>query len=365
MKIEKYYNMKRITYWMIALLLCSMPICRMQALNLTEEEPVLVYYMPLTQLQLTAEYDEIVTEVGPFYQYSERYLGTKDVITKAEKQFVLKGMKFMPLVSADTTRTFVLSDKNIKLQLLRLSPFGTLLGYNLPQLPDGPKPFDAHMPHPCCQQSETFVGTEATRLMPLLEEQLMASSTAKMAEGAAKLIYRIREMRLNLLAGEVDKVPADGDAMRQVLQEMDRREQELTALFVGRRKVIRHTYQLCYTPKSAANQKDECILFRFSKYFGIVATDDLSGEPVSLKLTKNVHQSAPAEKPAQKAGTSIYYNLPGSGELTVTYGERELINHPIDVAQWGVSVPLNALLMATTPRITFCPLTGAIVSIEK
>lgn len=348
----------------MAVLLSSLPFVNSQALTITEDEPVVVYYMPQTQLLLTAEYDEIVTEVGPFYQYSERYLGTKDVQTTAQRQFVLQGVTFMPIACADTTRSYVLQDKTGKAQLLSLSPFGTLAGYNLPQ-PAGSKPCCGHPQQPCQPACEATIGTPDTQLMPLLEEQLMASSTAKMAEGAAKLIYRIREMRLNLLAGEVDKVPADGDALRQVLQEMDRREQELTALFVGRRTTIHHKQVFTYTPKADAAQKEESVLFRFSKYFGIVAADDLSGEPVSISISKSAHQLIAPAKPAQKALPTIYYNLPGNGELTVTFGERQLVSHPIDVAQWGVSVPLNSMLLNSDPHITFNPLTGALVSIEK
>ncbi|MBQ7530210.1 MAG: DUF4831 family protein [Paludibacteraceae bacterium] len=355
--------MKKVAYWITAVLLCGMPTGKLQALTLTEDEPVVVYYMPQTQLLLTAEYDEIVTEVGPFYQYSERYLGTKDVQTTAHRQFVLQGVTFMPIACADTTRSYVLQDKTGKALLLSLSPFGTLAGYNLPQ-PTAPKPCCGHPHQPCPSACEATIGTPDTRLMPLLEEQLMASSTAKMAEGAAKLIYRIREMRLNLLAGEVDKVPADGDALRQVLQEMERREQELTALFVGRRTTIHHKQVFTYTPHADAAQNEESILFRFSKYYGIVATDDLSGEPVNISISKHSHQLVSPEKSGQKGLPTIYYNLPGSGELTVTYGERELVSHPIEVAQWGVSVPLNSLLLNAS-RITFNPLTGALVSIEK
>ena len=325
----------------------------------------MVYYMPQTELLLTAEYDEVVTEIGPFYQYSERFLGTKDVVTKAERQFVLTGMKFRSMACADTTRTFILQDKNIKLQWVNLSPYGTLVGYNLPAEQSTKRTSSArHRDND--KQQESSIGTETTRLMPLLEEQLMASSTAKMAEGAAKQIYRIRETRLNLLAGEVDKAPVDGNAIKLMLQELDKREQELTALFVGRRTVIHHKHHVTFTPKNTSGQKkEESILFRFSKYYGIVAADDLSGEPVNLQLTKNTHSQRHTDKPSQKPGTSLYYNLPGSGNLIVTYGDNEMINHPVDIAQWGVSVPLNAALIASSPRITFNPLTGAIVSIER
>ena len=48
------------------------------------------------------------------------------------------------------------------------------------------------------------------------EELLMAGSTAKQAEVAAKQIYRVRESRLNILTGEADNLPPDGEAMKLV-----------------------------------------------------------------------------------------------------------------------------------------------------
>lgn len=345
----------------MALLLC-MPMMHLQALTLPEDEPVTVYYMPLTQLLFTIEYDEIQTEVGPFYQYSERYLGTKDVQTKAEKQFVLGDVTFMPMAVADTSRSFVLQDKSGKVQMISLSPFGTLAGYNMPQ-PER-KPCDAPKHRPQKEGIKTLTGTETTQLMPLLEEQLMASSTAKMAEGAAKQIYRIREMRLNLLAGDVEKYPADGEALKRVLAEMNKREQELTALFVGKRTVTHHVHHVTYTP-SVTGKKEEGILFRFSKYFGVVANDDLSGEAILIKISKTAHSLFTPEKPTKQSAPTLYYNLPGSGEMNVEYGEQVLISHPVEIAQWGVSVPLNSTLLNGLTKIQFNPMTGNIISIEK
>ncbi|MBO6075479.1 MAG: DUF4831 family protein [Paludibacteraceae bacterium] len=353
--------MKRLNYWMMAAMLC-VPMVRMQALTLPEDEPVVVYYMPQTQLLFTVEYDEVVTEVGPFYQYSARYLGTKDVQTKAEKQFVLNNVTFMPMAAADTSRSYVLQDKSGKTQMVSLSPWGTLEGYNL-AVSNQPSAI-SHQHQPCKSGCECLVGTETTNLMPLLEEQLMASSTAKMAEGAAKQIYRIREMRLNLLAGDVEKYPSDGEALKRVLAEMDKREQELTALFIGRRIVTHHVHHVTYIP-AANGKKADGILFRFSKYYGIVANDDLSGEPVKIQISKSAHQLFTPEKSNKQSAPTLYYNLPGSGEMKVQYGEQVLVDHPVEVAQWGVSVPLNSALLNASTKITFNPITGNIISIDK
>ena len=58
----------------------------------------------------------------------------------------------------------------------------------------------------------------------LSEELLMAGSTAKQAEVAAKQIYRIRESRLNILTGEADNLPPDGDAMKLVIEQLEQQE---------------------------------------------------------------------------------------------------------------------------------------------
>lgn len=61
----------------------------------------------------------------------------------------------------------------------------------------------------------------------------MSASTVKMAEVAAKQLYRIRESRLNLVTGEVDELPADGESFKLIIQQLDEQEAALTALFMG------------------------------------------------------------------------------------------------------------------------------------
>lgn len=45
-----------------------------------------------------------------------------------------------------------------------------------------------------------------------------------MAEVAAKQLYRIRESRLNLVTGEVDELPADGESFKLIIQQLDEQE---------------------------------------------------------------------------------------------------------------------------------------------
>ena len=50
--------MKRLTCWIMAAALCCVPFSKSLALTLPADEPVVAYYMPLTQLLFTVEYDE-------------------------------------------------------------------------------------------------------------------------------------------------------------------------------------------------------------------------------------------------------------------------------------------------------------------
>ena len=338
------------------LLAAALTLLPCKALTLPEATPVLTYAMPLTHIDFVIEYDEIITEVGPFYQYSERYLGTKDVITKAEKQYVLTGVHAAAGATADITRSFVLNDKTGKLSLLAFTPYGTLAGYNVSE----PK---AKGPEMQCKDKKPKTDCNMPQLMPLLEEQLMASSRAKMAEGAAKQIYRVREMRLNIIGCEVDHAPADGEALRLMLQALDEREKELTALFLGTKTVKHHTYTVRFTPEANGKNLDK-VLIRFSKHFGIVAADDLSGEPVTLRLTVSKNSLEPQEKEA-KLPPTLYYNIPGEAGITIVYADDTLLSQQLPVAQWGVSVPLNSSLLNGDTHIVFDRLTGNIVSIEK
>lgn len=351
-------DMKTIIRRAIPMLIAALPLLQCGALTLPENAPVLVYNMPLTHIDFVIEYDEIVTEVGPFYQYSERYLGTKDVITKAEKQYVLTGVHAKMEASADASRSYVLEDKSGKLSLLTFTPHGTLAGYNVSEPKAGMQP----MPKADCPKPKADNGS-APHLMPLLEEQLMASSRAKMAEGAAKQIYRVREMRLNLIGGEVDHAPADGEALRLMLQALDEREKELIALFVGTKSIKHHFYVVRYTPEAEGKNTDK-VLIRFSKHFGIVAADDLSGEPLTLHLAATKHKLETPEKEA-KLSPTLYYNIAGEAAMTVTYQDATLLSRQAAIAQWGVSVPLNSSMLDGHTQIVFDPLTGNIVSIEK
>ncbi len=342
-------------------LFCALLLCLSTGIvaqpTLTKAESALVYYMPFTWVNIHVEYLQTTSKVGPFVQYAERYLGTKDVITEDAVTYTLKDVDICTHTTADNTRAYKvpLTGKNVKASYLTVDEQGILQALNLRE---PLKAAPCEISHPAATKKEIT----HSACMPLLEEQMMANSIAKMAEGAARQIYRIRETRLNILSGDVEHAPADGLAMQRVLQELDTQEQALTALFVGTTttKDLHKTYQL--NPKEINNG----ILFRFSLYAGPVAADDLSGEPYHIDIQKRIqHHTEGAEQPTSKYPTYLFYNLPGSATIAILHNEEALVKTTIPVAQFGISVPLDQTTGLRDAQIIFNTQTGAILSITK
>ena len=325
-----------------------------------EAETSLVYYMPYTNLLFDIEYEEITEQKGQLYQYSERYLRTTDIVKEDRTCYRLTGIHVRPSASADTTRAFVVPFcKNYpSCSCLSLNGKGILLGVNTGNM-SGKK---SGKPAPCTEETRT---TLSSRPVPLLEEQLIANSTAKMAENTAKQIYRIRESRLNLLSGDVEHLPCDGLSMQLVLEELNAQEEALTRLFVGQRSVTKHRKSIRFVPTGSV---EDDVLFRFSLFSGVVGKDDMSGNPYYLSLVKYQPSYAPAEKgddKQQAAKSPVCYNIPGKARITLTDGERVWVDTTVDIAQWGIAVALPYALFKENTQVEFNPATGAIKAIRQ
>lgn len=227
------------------------------------------------QLQFVIEYEEISSERGELVQYTERYLGTTQVVEENTTLYRLTAVRpYTQPVAKPVSKGLSTSGR--------------------PQV-------------------------EVEQQIPLNEASLMAGSIAKKAECVAKQIYRIRETRMNILAGEVEHVPQDGKAMEQVLKELNREEKALTALFVGKQQVT--------SKRKIVNWNEgEELLLRFSRYLGPVDNDDLSGEPVYITVTNNTESVLAAEQPKKKSEPRVYEDRLVSRSVTITYDENVMLD---------------------------------------
>lgn len=295
-------------------------------------EYALNYYLPYTVADIEVVATRTVAKAGPYYKYAKKYLGVSDVITDDAETWAIERVCIVPRGVADTGNRYQLTFKSGQTPFIYVNPDGLIYSINTE-----PQPAVAECPAPLPDEE---VDLDVKKVFS--EELLMSGSIAKMAEVAAQQIYRIRESRLNLLTGDVDKMPADGDSFKLIIAQLDEQEAALTALFMGTTSVERVVKHIEYVPEGDVDRE---ILFRFSSFLGFVDADDLSGAPVYL----SVEVTEKGEYPVNDKGEivklpkkALAYTIPGKVFISLEYEGTEYAGQELSVAQLGVVYGLDA-----------------------
>ncbi len=330
--------------FMACIAIASLAICAMAQ--------DVMYYLPKTEVMIEITYEEHVLQQGPYYQYAERYLGVKDIILENETKYEIKEVRVRTKNVADIANPYFLTPGKNGINQLLLNKDGVLEGVNV-----------ANEELKSSKSSKSSKGSSKTvveHVPPFLEEQLLAGSIGKMAEGVAKQIYHLREAKMNLITGDVDHFPADGKSMETVLKEMKRQEKELTALFVGSKQVTVHK---ALVKVALEELSQEAVAFRFSKHLGVVNEDDLSGEPYYVQLSEVNRPAKPATEKAP-ATSGVNYIVPATIHVDVTNGLETIAESDVKVAQLGYVNYLSLETMKKAPAVRLGK-EGQLLSIDK
>lgn len=318
----------------------------------------ITYSLPKTSLVVDAEVTKVTSKAGPYYKYAEKYLGVKDAITEDNVYYELGKINVANKGIPDPDNTFVVEFKQGTVAPYAfLTEEGLLCTINA----------DYEVPQPEKDASKKKTDANKTPQSSVYtEELLMAGSTSKQAEVAAKQIYRIRESRMNILTGEADNLPPDGEAMKLVIEQLEEQEKALVNLFVGTKtnEVIIHKQTLIPT-----GDLDKEVLFRFSRLLGVVAADDLGGTPVYINLKAT--DKAPvldAKEAAKKEKTmkGIIYNIPGKASIDISMDKKTLFKGELQITQFGTQEGLAPVMFEDKKapvKVFFHPETGAIKQI--
>jgi hypothetical protein len=200
------------------------------------------------------------------------------------------------------------------------------------------------------------------------EELLMAGSVAKQAEVVAKQIYRLRESKTDILTGDADNMPPDGEAMKLVISKLEEQEKALTKLFTGTETRETSYFDVSILPEDELEHE---VLFRFSSKLGILDDDDLAGEPVYMNL--KALERAPeldAKEAAKKEKESkgVTYNVPGKALVEIMRANKTILKRETLVVQFGTQETLAPVILEDKKqpvKVIFYPETGAIKQITK
>lgn len=319
----------------------------------------ITYSLPKTSLIINAEVKKSTCKAGPYYKYAEKYLGVKEVVTEDKVFYELGKVSLFNKGVPDSEQTYIVEFKGGTVApYAYLTEEGLLCSINAEYTPE-----ESAMEIARKNKSKLVRVADASVYS---EELLMAGSVAKQAEVAAKQIYRIRESRLNILTGDADNLPPDGEAMKLVIQQLEEQEKALTNLFTGIVVEDISDYDVTVIPH---DDLDKEIIFRFSTLLGIVDADDLGGTPVYLNLKATDRAPVLDDKEAarkEKSMKGIIYNLPGKANVEIQMNKKTLYKGEIQITQFGTQEGLAPVMFEDKKapvKVTFYPETGAIKQI--
>lgn len=324
--------------------------------GLTEEG--ITYFLPTTRLRVTVKATRKCHAPGEFCRYAERFLRLKDVVTEACEDWTLDEVTLTTYGVADKSKAYTIKFKQkTSAPLVGLAPDGRLLSINADALPL------PALPQPSVTRDER------PRLNPddyKTEEILAAGNTVKMAELTAAEIYDIRENRSLLTKGQADFMPKDGEQLKLMLASLATQEEALMQLFRGTVTEERHVFTLDYYPQK---DTDKEVLFRFSRFLGLVEADNLAGDPVyiSVRDMRTLPEAVePDARSARKQQEDLRYVVPGTVAVNVFDGRGPLAGGQFPMAQFGRVEHLGGELFnkRTTTHVLVSPETGGIVRID-
>ena len=147
---------------------------------------------------------------------------------------------------------------------------------------------------------------------------------AEQAAATVKLIFSLRQHRLELITGEAGE-NVFGAGLQAALDEIAHMEKECLAMFYGKTTVTEkvYTFNIAVTP-----DKSEYAVCRFNSENGVVAANDLSGKPIVLKVEtaecKDYSELLDGKSKGLFSNSKEYYAVPQSKCLLI--GETTLLD---------------------------------------
>ncbi len=339
----------------VALLLCYFVslACYSQAIEGTS------YYLPKTAMKFTLTVEKTQYEPGQFAGYAQRYMKQDDVQLEASTTYRIVDTRMHNIAMPDTAKHFTLSlDKRYTISTVERTDNGQLLAINAePKRVTEPAPF-VPARKPRALNPRDFMN----------EDMLTAGSTAKMAQLIAQEIYDIRDSRNQLQRGQAEFMPADGQQLRIMMDGLNTQERALRQVFEGTTVKDTTEVTLVFVP---TENVDRQLFFRFSRHFGLVDNDDLSGVPYYITVYTDAKATddgeAQKKEKKDKDDIGLVVNTPQKVRATLYCENKVVDSYEFNAGQFGGTESLSGALFGKklTTQIVLNPITGGIETIKE
>lgn len=332
-------------------------LCLLATGALTYAQDV-TYHLPKTAVKISALVEKKSYTPGDLCAYANRFLKKAGIEQEKSVTYRMLDVEMFPVAVPDTSNVYTAHiDQKHNIQKLALSEDNILLGINADATPYAVGKAFTPARKPAALDPFKYLN----------QDILVVGSKMKMAELCAKEIYDIRESKNELTRGQADYMPKDGEQLRIMLNNLETQEAAIRQLFEGVTVCDTMVVDMVYLPEK---EVAEDVAFRFSKYEGVVAADNLSGEPyyITVKDTHSMPERiTEVGKKAPKDETGLWVCLPSkiNVALSTIRGQSALIE--FGAAQFGEVENLNEPLFSKKVNTTIVlnPYNGGIEKIES
>ena len=323
-----------------------------------------VYNLPLTQLDFELKIAKTTYKRGEYYQYAKQYLSIDNPIMEDKVVYNLEDVSVHNTGVPNKHNSYLIEFKSNSAEpFVYLTKDGLICSINH----EAPIIEQANT-----QESVTETAKSVNAQSLLTEEILLAGSRAKQAELIAKQIFALRLSRTDILTGEAENMPPDGQAYQLVIDQINMQEKALIELFAGSVKTEQITSMVPIIP--GIEDIDREVHFRFSEKLGLVDADDLAGEPIYLTLINKTPQpeivlsERDQRRLEKKFSEGVIYNIPSKAQLIVSFQNKTMLNTEVDVVQYGSQDVLTKQMFDIRKqpvKVEFYPHLGAIKQITQ
>jgi hypothetical protein len=322
-----------------------------------------VYNLPLTALRVEVTATKTIRKVGPFYRYAQKYFSLNNVVTEDSETWSIKSVNVVPYGKVDKFRTFAVIQKGSGVaRNISVNSQGILCGINTNvQCDCVPMYNKAEIGNVPSIETVTFDA------VPRLEKQLLATSTATMADETAQYIYKLRKRKSRIFTSDYPNLPPDGQAYALIDEEVGQMEKDFLELFAGKVVTVEVTRSFEFIP--SRESADNNVLFRFSDKNGFLDRLDLSGAPVYAEVSdlglRNLPDTPTESSSRKRVPQGLFYNLPGIATVKIVDRNVSIFETDVELAQYGqlMSLPLDVMTQPDL-QIVLSPVTGALLKIS-
>lgn len=318
-----------------------------------------LYRLPQVELEITAVVRQTTYTPGAFAPWAERYLSITPEL-KPQTRYELAQIEVKPVAVPDLSKEYlVLFDKKTVAPFISLTSEGIIYSIN------GGQPPRSEVNH------IHYTDTLPERTMPSLpREYSLATSEYKQAEIVASYLYEVRESLMNIITGNAEYLPKDGESMRLTLEQLRAEERRALRLFSGDTTVryTRHHWHIV-PEREDMNGRTLC---HFSSERGVLPLEDISSDlslTLSLAIEQRGDQLTEKEQKRLDKLEGIIYNVPGSGRVEIRLGEEVLTQELVPLPQVGTIQALSKRMFNVTEGATtavyFNVITGEIESVRN